>query len=764
MTFAAPFFLLAALAAAIPVVLHMNNRQKAKELPFSTLRFLKISVQKTRRRKRIHDILLMVLRASLLLLIAGGLARPAMTNLSSLWGGAHSAAVIVLDNSASMGTVDQDRIRFDTATSAAGQILDQLGDGDQVAVLLTCGPIFPNSDKLERTQDTVRQVLSQCRVSYERANIGLKIQQARKLLADADATTKQIYVLCDMQKLSWEGFQKGTGAEGQGAGKEEKGKDKDAKDKDAKPSETSNADSEQPAEPENTVIVVDCNRTPKPNVAVQGVALEAVVPVAGLPVKATATMLNASTVPLKPRVELLIDGTKEASSPELNAAPGERVKHEFQFTFKTGGLHRGEVRMVGEDGNKYDDRRFFTMEVEQGIPVAIVRSQRHEIPYLDDGYYLEQSLSAGRSGSWAVQPTPLVTNDLLGESLDKYKVIFMVNMPAVSSEIAERLRAYAANGGNVFWIAGDNVDVTAYNQMNETAKRQLLPAALLDVRAPGPQDNRDSWHISFLDKKYPALRHLVEPTSLYESVLVYKHVRMATSEGEGRVLARLDDGEPLLVMRNVEKGKVLMLGSTVHVTWSNLPLRPIFLPLIARMTFELAQVEQTFHNALAGQPLVLQFPEQTEPIGVDVLPPAGGTLRLKTEGVAGQVGQTFRYPDTHETGVYVLQTMNGSRQKNLSYSVNLDPDEADPAKLEHEELEKLFSPTPVVFAENPDDLTSTFTMLREGKSLWGLFLTAVLVGLVCETFVSNCLSPKKEEQTDEHQPPPGMRRLAKKGQ
>ena len=52
---------------------------------------------------------------------------------------------------------------------------------------------------------------------------------------------------------------------------------------------------------------------------------------------------------------------------------------------------------MGEDGSKYDDRRFFTMEVDQGIPVAIVRAQRHEIPYLDDAYYLEQALSPGRS-------------------------------------------------------------------------------------------------------------------------------------------------------------------------------------------------------------------------------------------------------------------------------------------------------------------------------------------------------------------------------
>jgi len=84
MTFAAPLFLLAALATAIPVMLHMMNRQKAKELPFSTLRFLKISVEKTRRSKRIHDVLLMALRAAVLLLIAAGLARPAVTSLGAL--------------------------------------------------------------------------------------------------------------------------------------------------------------------------------------------------------------------------------------------------------------------------------------------------------------------------------------------------------------------------------------------------------------------------------------------------------------------------------------------------------------------------------------------------------------------------------------------------------------------------------------------------------------------------------------------------------
>ena len=60
MTFVSLGFLAAALAGAIPVILHMISRQRAKDMPFSTLRFLRISAQKTRRRRRVHDILLML--------------------------------------------------------------------------------------------------------------------------------------------------------------------------------------------------------------------------------------------------------------------------------------------------------------------------------------------------------------------------------------------------------------------------------------------------------------------------------------------------------------------------------------------------------------------------------------------------------------------------------------------------------------------------------------------------------------------------------
>ncbi len=744
MTFAVPLFLAAVLAASIPVVLHMINRQKAKDLPFSTLRFLRISVEKTRRRKRIHDVLLMLVRMAVLILLAIGLAKPTLTNLRSLLGGgATSAVAIVLDNSASMGTIDQGRMRFETAVGAAMQIMDELKDGDQVALLLTGGPAFPEQGKLDRTHEKVRQMIAGCQVSYERADLGVKVEQARKLLAESDAVNKQIYVLTDLQKLCWESSNTSPLPLGEGT------------------SASAPADED---EEEIPIIFVDCNRTPKPNVAVQGLKLDAPVPVAGLPIKATIELFNASPVAQQRHIELHIDGTKEKSSPVLKIPPEGRLTHDFQFTFKRGGLHRGEVRLVGEDGSKLDDRRFFTMEVDQGIPVAIVKAKRHEIPYLEDTFYIEQALSPGRSGGWALRTTILTAGELLAEQLSKYTVIFCVNLPAPGADTAKRLRTYVENGGNLIWICGDNVDPEAYNKLNQQAGGALLPAPLLEVRTPAEGAARASWNITFLDKKHPALGHLVEPASLYQSVLVYKHVRMDTKKENSDVwtMAGLDDGEALLVQRSVEKGKVLMLATSAHVGWTNMPLRPIFLPLLARLTFDLAGAEQTRHMALAGSPLVVQFDQQATPGGVEVVPPSGETIRRRAVDEQGNRTAEFRYAETHDIGVYIVRLLEAAQPVRIAYSVNVDPDEADPTKIERAELEDRFGKTPIVFAENPDDLSSTFAWLREGKSLWMLFLSAVLVALVFETFLSNRLSPKQEEELPQDVPP-GMRRLARKG-
>ncbi len=742
MTFGALGFLFAAAAAAIPVVLHMINRQRAKDLPFSTLRFLRISVEKTRRRRRIQDLFLMLLRMAVLILIAVGLAKPTLTSLKSLLGGgANTAVAVILDNSASMGVTDSDRMRFETALGAAMQVMDELEDGDQVALYLTGGPDFPELGRLDRSHEKVRQILSQCQVSYERADLAARLHDARKLLAKSDAPNKEIFVISDLQELSWEGLDE---------------------DGDARPGDSEDELSDEEREIRDVpIIFVDCHRAPKPNVAVVEVDLRTVVPIAGVPVQATVELFNAAPVPQPAHLELYVDGTKSYDSPVLTVEPEARLKHDFQFQFATGGLHRGEIRLVGDDGSRLDDRRFFTMEVDQGIPVAIVANQ-HEIPYLEDSFYLEQALAPAKAEGWAIRTTRLTAAELTAEPLDQYAVVYCVNLAPLDVDAAERLRTYVEHGGNLVWLCGNNVEAPAYNRMNEDARGQLLPAPLVDVRGAAAADDRDSWHVAFLDQEHKALEHLIEPASLYQSVLVYKHARIdAGGAPEASVLARLDDGEPLLVQRRVERGSVTLLGTSAHIDWTNLPLRPIFLPLVARLTFELAGAEQARHQALAGSPIVIPFGEEIRPRAVEVLPPSGATIRLSLEeDDQGDPPDEFRYADTHEVGVYVLRMLEAVRPTQYAYSVNLDADETNPRKIARETLEERFGETPLVFADDPDDLSGTFEWLREGTSLWGLFLSAVLIVLVFETFVSNQLSPKQDDAPQTA--PPGLRRLAGK--
>jgi hypothetical protein len=284
--------------------------------------------------------------------------------------------------------------------------------------------------------------------------------------------------------------------------------------------------------------------------------------------------------------------------------------------------------------------------------------------------------------------------------------------------------------------------------MDQQAAGQLLPAPLADVRAASTEQSRDSWQLSFLDREHPALRTLAEPATLYQSVLVYKHVRMDTKGTSGvRVLARLDDGEPLLAERDMERGKVLLLGTSAHVGWSNLPLRPIFLPLLVQLTYHLAGVEQARHMLLAGSPLLLPLEGAARPSGMEILPPGGELIRRKTEDPQGQPLKTFRYDDTHQVGIYQLRLLAAGGTRQIGFVVNVDPDEADPAKIEPEELRVLFTPAPLIFAEDPDDLSGTFAWLREGTGLWEWFLTAVLIALVFEPLLANRLSPKQVETT-----------------
>ena len=342
---------------------------------------------------------------AVLLLLALGLARPASRRLARFWGGGQAGAIaVVLDNSASMAVTDGGKPRFETAREGAEQVLSRLRPGDQVALLPTGGAAGPELGRLFETRERSgrhRPVPAQLRTRRP----GRQDPAGSRPAGRPDSPNKEIYVFSDDQKLSWEGL-------------------KD-------PAE--NEETEKKKSPaEGPVIVVNIGREPVPNVALQTIAVNCPAPVAGAPFQATVEVQNTAIIPQQKHLELQIDGAREAVSPTLSLPAGGSLKYDFRFTLDREGVHRGEVRLVEDDGSALDNHLYFAVTVDQQVPLAIVKSRATRYPQADDSFYLERALAPGGSVGGAFRITTLTPDSLAAGDIAGQAVIFCVNLPALA--------------------------------------------------------------------------------------------------------------------------------------------------------------------------------------------------------------------------------------------------------------------------------------------------------------------------------------------
>ena len=115
MSFLSPLFLVGAVAAAIPIVLHLLKRVPDARVKFSAVKLLRSAPVEHARKRHLRALLLLALRVAALLLLAFAFARPFFAS-----GGARASSgvtVVALDTSLSMSAPGQ----FDKARQLARQ-------------------------------------------------------------------------------------------------------------------------------------------------------------------------------------------------------------------------------------------------------------------------------------------------------------------------------------------------------------------------------------------------------------------------------------------------------------------------------------------------------------------------------------------------------------------------------------------------------------------------------------------------------------------
>ena len=203
-----PFLLWGLALGSVPIIIHLLNKRRYRPVVWAAMEFLMSAIQKNARRLQLRDLILMAIRTLAVICLALALARPTIA-ARSIVGGAKTGAVILLDNSLSMGyttggTVNnRPETRFDVARKLAKSILSQLESGSWCALFTfnadVKSPIGDPSQNLgfiEQELDTAA-VLSDGSTNVEKAFE--KAQQVFARHPEFQLANREVYLITDMQ-------------------------------------------------------------------------------------------------------------------------------------------------------------------------------------------------------------------------------------------------------------------------------------------------------------------------------------------------------------------------------------------------------------------------------------------------------------------------------------------------------------------------------------------------------------------------------------
>jgi hypothetical protein len=669
--FLAPSLLLGLVAAALPWFIHRIGKRRARPRAFAAMELLLRAEREISARRRLREVLLLALRTLVAAALPLAFARPFAEVRSDLPAGATrtQSAVVVLDDSASLrrlASAGGDPV-FQQARARARSLVEHLAPDSDVALVLAAeGAAAPVAEaSTDRTR--VLAALEATTCSARRADFAGALRRAAQILAGASRPERVIYVVTDLQAAGWEGVGDAERAAGGAA---------------------------EPAGPAIVVLdvggpwenraVLALDADPAPEEGAQGVAV-------------VAEIANFSDAPAhKLGLTLRLDGADVARGFVDVPAHG-RAKKRFLHTLADGAVaHDAEVE-IDHDLFPLDDRRRARVDVSRGLRVLIVDGDPRTVRTEDETFFLEAALRAG-GGGFSV--TTVQPDELAPQALAGYAVVFLANVAKPSPELARALVAHVEGGGGLFVSVGDRVDADAWNaQLAALLPQPLGLKRTASASAPGAAegetvDLRPAERLAPLDRRHPLLAGFpAKGDGLASARFSQLMLTEPVPDAPGRsVVLRFESGAPALIASEVGRGRVLLLTTTVDREWTDLPIRPGFLPLVQEATRYLAGTPGLGSIAAVAVGQRREIAVGADDRRIEVVGPGGRSTWLTPEARASEARapeararRAVTFVETDEPGLYRVRASrtDGTVEERTEerFVVDLDPSESDPALL-----------------------------------------------------------------------------------
>ena len=210
------------------------------------------------------------------------------------------------------------------------------------------------------------------------------------------------------------------------------------------------------------------------------------------------------------------------------------------------------------------------------------------------------------------------------------------------------------------------------------------------------------------------------------------------------ILAELRGGVPYLIEKPAGRGRVILAASGARLRDSDLPRRPLFVPLIHGLATYLASSAEERRNLLLGESLVLRVEGAPPGAQATVTDPSGASQEVPIERLsddaAGLGAQTaVRYGPLNLPGFYTVKVGAGAAERSSVFAANLDPEESNLKRLTADALARVEKLLGFQLVRNVADLR-LYAGDLERREWWRPILWAVVGLMLIEVLVTRALA------------------------
>jgi hypothetical protein len=732
--------------AAIPLVLHLLTLHRLKTVELSTFRFLFDSYVQQRRRMRFLEALLAMLRTLFLLLLIVLFGRPVLKNWGTLFGGESGSGgrevILLMDCSASMNARSAGVSGFHRAKKAASAVVERLGRDDRLTLIRVGAAPEELFSRFSTDTKDIQDKIDGLKTTSSRANIFAALLQ----LFGPESSRRSnplVYLFTDCQSSGWK--------------------------------EVRNQGLERLIPAGTPFVVVNVgDKETLPNRAVIGDAPRRNRAIAGQPIILRPRVVNYSkTEAAELTLSMFIDDKETARMP-LKLKPGESTTRLVDYLPRQPGLRRGRFEISGKTTDRFpdDDRFLFTLSVEPRVKIVLVNSIPTADPDINEGFYLQKALSSraeaigendkadGREAlrSFDVREVPesAVTPDTLRDA----SVVVLANCGALNAQQFDWLRGFVRNGGGLLIFPGDKVAPDTYNTSFFPVpgpQGESLTAARLKPAEGDPNKLETFEQLSAIDFSHPALSVFNNPdpdARHFKSVRVYKRfpLQLPAKRGNAWPLMKFASGAPALIESRLGDGLVILSAFPMHPRWTNLPVKPDFVPFLLRLAGHLEHRPEVEVSpvVVADGTAEISVSNAWSPAEASVKDPAGHLFAPPLERSGARLLGAFER--TSQRGYYTVDVrgnyLGQPKAASLAFAVNLDPAESDFTMLDEKSLRGLLPGTEFSYVDASAEAQYEKGSLGKEHEVWPFLIWGVFLVMAIE-FMFATVSGKRSDAEEQ---------------